>query len=244
MKGEDGHDGHRSDRICEPRQYGSNVSARAVLLSERGLRGSAEMVFKGCGSRGCALYGPGGFCRHDPGQSRQSVGKCVCGRLCPGFGGLSLLGRANGEECDTTWLETELGICCYLAFSHDRGKTEYLQRAEEMLKAHYPIEDMEARMYLAFALHDKAHLKFGLDNKDASLRLSLLTDCAKHRSELVHGDIACYYLGEAYLDGIGCQRDDDKAYQWMSLAQEMGFNCQVILRRFKKRLFGGYVFQG
>lgn len=152
--------------------------------------------------------------------------------------------RANGEECDTTWLETELGICCYLAFSHDRGKTEYLQRAEEMLKAHYPIEDIEARMYLAFALHDKAHLKFGLDNKDASLRLSLLTDCAKHRSELVHGDIACYYLGEAYLDGIGCQRDDDKAYQWMSLAQEMGFNCQVILRRFKKRLFGGYVFQG
>lgn len=151
--------------------------------------------------------------------------------------------RANGEECDTTWLETELGICCYLAFSHDRSKTEYLQRAEEMLKAHYRTVDIEARMYLAFALHDKAHLKFGLDNEDAALRISLLKDCAKHRSELFQGDIVCYYLGEAYLDGIGCQRDDDKAYQWMSLAHEMGFNCQVILRRFKKRLFGGYVFQ-
>lgn len=152
--------------------------------------------------------------------------------------------RANGLECDSTEIENELGICSYLAFVHERDKMEYLYKAEEALKANHPAKDAETRMYLAFTLRDKGGLQKGLNDEDAFLLFNLLKDCAlNHRTELYHGDIVCYYLGEAYLEGQGCQRDDNLAYQWMSTAQEMGFNCREILSRFKKKLFGGYVFQ-
>lgn len=37
-------------------------------------------------------------------------------------------------------------------------------------------------------------------------------------------------------------QDDNLAYQWMSTAQQMGFNCREILSRFKKTLFRGYIY--
>ena len=153
--------------------------------------------------------------------------------------------RSNGMRCNSTEIENTLGICCYLAFVHERDKEDYLYQAENALKAHHPSDNVEADMYLAFVLHDKAVLQKGLSNEDATLLFNLLKDCvSNYLTELPHGDIVCYYLGEAYLEGTGCQKDDNLAYQWMSTAQQMGFNCREILSRFKKKLFGGYVFQG
>ncbi len=154
---------------------------------------------------------------------------------------------ANGMENDSTGIEEELGVAYYLAFLHERntGKTEYLYQAEELLKAHNPSQHAEYRMYLAFTLRDKLRLENGLNREETALLFNLLKDCAmNHRTELAHGDLVCYYLGDAYLKGQICQRDDNLAYQWMSTAQQMGFDCHEMLDCFKKKLFGGYVFQG
>lgn len=152
----------------------------------------------------------------------------------------------DGMKNDSTGIEEELGVAYYLAFVHkrDTSKIEYLYKAEELFKAHHPSQYAEYRMYFAFTLRDKLKSENGLNEEEAALLFSLLKDCAmNHRIELDHGDLVCYYLGDAYLKGQICQRDDNLAYQWMSTAQEMGFDCYEMLSRFKKKLFGGYVFQ-
>lgn len=152
----------------------------------------------------------------------------------------------HGMKSDSAGIEEELGVAYYLAFLHEReeNKTEYLYKAEELFKAHHPSQHAEYRMYLAFTLRDKLRLENGLNGEETALLFNLLKDCAmNHRTELAHGDLVCYYLGDAYLKGQICTRDDNLAYQWMSTAQEMGFDCYEMLSRFKKKLFGGYVFQ-
>ena len=52
-------------------------------------------------------------------------------------------------------------------------------------------------------------------------------------------------LGKAPpIGSCGLERVDNKAYRWMATAQQMGFDCQEMLRGFKKKLMGGYVYKG
>ena len=153
---------------------------------------------------------------------------------------------ADDDFCETIRsIKGELGSSYYLAFASEQNKTEYLYRAEEMLRANYPTQDVEHKMFFALTLHDKGCLENGINDEDAVLLFNLLKDCTtNHLEKLDFGSILCYFLGEAYLKGRGCQRDDTLAHQWFSTAQAMGFNCREMLSRFKKKLFGGYVFQG
>ena len=156
--------------------------------------------------------------------------------------------RANGGKCDSASIETELGVCCFLAALNEENEersTAYLLRARELLPANHPAQDPEARLYLAFALNRCSRLDGGMRDLDSRLYVDLLTDiCENHRTEVKDGAVACYYLGAAYLMGNGCKKDDNKAYQWMATAQQMGFDCQEMLRGFKKKLMGGYVYKG
>ena len=160
----------------------------------------------------------------------------------------ALQAQANGGQCDASGIKAELGVCSYLASLNEENperSAAYLQRAEDVLKAAHPAKDPEARLYLAFALHDKSRQQNGLNGQDANLLFTLLEDvCVNHLTELGNADVACYYLGLAYLLGQGCSKDDNKAYQWMSTAQQMGFDCQEVLKGFKKKLMGGYVYKG
>ena len=154
------------------------------------------------------------------------------------------LAQEAGADSDTTdGLYRERALCAYEASKKD-GSTISLDQAIDYLKDAYtrPGKTPEIEVFLAMALHRADTLSAD----DAQLCFNLLKHCSNFSEEDVpdinFGALEAA-LGTCYLRGKGCTVDDNAAYECFVRAGEKGLDCSDMLRNFKKKLFGGYVFK-
>lgn len=152
--------------------------------------------------------------------------------------------KANGLSTDADGgVIRERALCAYAASKKD-GTSISAEKAIAYLKEGYATTDKtpEVEIYLAFALYEAAHLSAA----DSSLCFNLLRRCCSYTEKDepdVNLGILDAYLGFCYLEGKGCNIDDNAAYECFLKACQKGFDCSDILGSFKKKMFGGYVFK-
>ena len=137
----------------------------------------------------------------------------------------------------------ERALCAYEA-SKKEGSSITREQAIDYLKRAYSTPDKtpEIDIYLAFALYEAEQLS----ENDASLCFNLLKQCTSYTEEderNVNLGILDAYLGCCYLEGKGCDVDDNAAYECFVRAGQKGFDCSDMLSGFRKKMFGGYVFK-
>lgn len=153
--------------------------------------------------------------------------------------------RANGLSTDADGsIIRERALCAYAASKKD-GSSITMEDAIAYLKEGYATADRnpEIEIYLAFALYEAPRLS----TDDASLCFNLFERCSSYvvKDEPdVNLGIVDAYLGFCYLEGKGCNIDDNAAYECFLKANQKGFDCSDMLSHFKKKMFGGYVFRG
>lgn len=152
--------------------------------------------------------------------------------------------RANGLTTDADGsIIRERALCAYAA-SKKEGSSITAEDAIAYLKEGYATTGRtpEVEIYLAFALFEAPQLS----PEDASFCFNLLKRCCSYTEEDepdVKLGILDAYLGLCYLDGKGCSVDDNAAYECFLKAGQKDFDCSDMLRNFKKKMFGGYVFK-
>lgn len=152
--------------------------------------------------------------------------------------------RKYGIECDAEGgVIMERALCAYEASKKD-GSSVTREQAVSYLKEAYSMPDKtpEIDIYLACALYESEHLSAS----DTVFCFNLLKRCARYTEEDdndVNLGILDAYLGCCYLEGKGCSVDDNAAYECFVRAGQKGFDCSDILSKFKKKMFGGYVFK-
>ena len=145
----------------------------------------------------------------------------------------------------------ELGISYYYYalggdFSENTEckKLERYEKSINILKSVYnQTDNPEVYITLALCLKDYGELK-GYSEENNRLEFYLYHKCADvYWGQVIHSNIAAAYLGIMYLEGRGCSVDYNQAYFYLTKAHNAGFDCSDLLSRFKKKIFGGYVFQ-
>lgn len=76
------------------------------------------------------------------------------------------------------------------------------------------------------------------------IRFNLLVDLFENRfNDLSQPGEVTYKLGECYTLGLGCNKDYDKAVILFNKAQSLGYDCDDYLPKFRKKLFGGWIYK-
>ena len=134
-------------------------------------------------------------------------------------------------------------ICAYYASQKDGSMILPAQARSLLLEAYCNVEHTpELELYTAVALYQAD----SLSPYDATFCFELLRWCTRFTEKDIHGinlGVVFAYLGLCYLKGKGCRIDDDAAYQCFVQAGQRGFDCSETLRKFKKKLTGGYAFE-
>lgn len=146
-------------------------------------------------------------------------------------------------------IKGEMGIAYFLwgfgdEYTHptQQQSLERYIKAINLLKEVYTCtDDNEVYIYLAFSLNAYGEIVGYNDNESNRLEFSLYHKCADDLfGNVIHSDLAAYYLGQMYAEGRGCAVDYNQSYFYFQKAHNAGFDCSDVLKRFKKKMFGGY----
>ena len=127
--------------------------------------------------------------------------------------------RFEGAENQIVSLKGELGIA-YFLWGHtgefnkpsQQQTIERFSTAINLLKEVYPYtDDKEVYIYLALAINALSDI-VGDNENDNRLAFTLFHKCADdYFGEVVHSDLAAFYLGQMYVYGKGCKQDYNQA---------------------------------
>ena len=158
-----------------------------------------------------------------------------------------------GANIDLTTMYEIRGKCYYHIALDLEEKGEVLEAIEKYLLAekdlkyacdNSKVESIEGILLYAFSMRGRDKIR-GIWPSDRSLQIHNMIQYALESDSSAAKNLkgpANLFLGIDYLQGVIVDVDYNKAYQYLSKANELGIDCQETLRKFKKKLFGGYTF--
>lgn len=184
-------------------------------------------------------------------RAKRKIGGSDCALECKEENEAALkwaqLARQNGiDDVEVKPIEAEIGICLYMeALNDDANALALLQDAERHFSNAEGSLSLEDKMYEAFTLWQERRSGKNLAGKELDRMFSRLQECSTAtQDEVPNLEVVYFYLGFAYLEGIGCAKNDEKAHDAFVQAARYGMDCEDIIAKFKKKLLGGWEFTG
>ena len=151
----------------------------------------------------------------------------------------------NSVEDTVIEIREQIGLVNYQASLYTNTEEQRVFRLNEAVNALSMVYEKAAtskcRILLGLSLYSRLHLLQTSSKEEESWTYNLLYSAVQSGEEgLPFLEVAYAFLGNMCTVGQGCPVDYDKAYHFYFEASQRGFECMDMLKRFKKKLFGGY----